>query len=79
MRRRRGRGAAGEGPRAVQQQLGERDGGGGRGRGAAGRGRMGFEVGGLRVGGDLYVGRVGLAGLGGGAGLVAGLDLGIHS
>lgn len=40
---------------------------------------MSFEVGGLRVGGDLYVGRVRLAGLGGGAGLVAGLDLGVRS
>lgn len=79
MGRRWGRGAAGEGPRAVKQQLGKRNGGGGRRRGASSGGRVGFEVGGLRVGGDLYVGRLRLAGLGGGAGLVAGLDLGVSS
>lgn len=37
---------------------------------------MGFEVGGLGVGGDLDVGRLRLAWLGGRAGLVGGLDLG---
>lgn len=40
---------------------------------------MGFKVCGLRVGGDLYVGRLRLGRLGGGAGLVAGLDLGVSS
>lgn len=75
MRRRGGRGPAGEGSRAVKQELRERDGGRGRGRGAGG-GRVGFEVGGLGVGGDLDVGRLRLAWLGGRAGLVGGLDLG---
>lgn len=76
MRRRGSRGPAGEGPRAVKQQLRERDGGRRRGRGAGG-GRVGFEVGGLGVGWDLDVGR--LAGLGGRTGLVGRLDLGVRS
>lgn len=60
-----GCGSCGEGPGPVKQELGERDGGGGgRGGGRGGstrRGRgMGFEVGGLRVGGDFDVGGLGV-------------------
>lgn len=51
-----------EGPGAVEQKLGQRDGGSGGGR-ARGRDGMGFEVRGLRVSGDFDVGLVrGLAG-----------------
>lgn len=70
-----GCGYRGEGPGTVEQELGERDGGRRGGRGGSG-GRVGFEVGGLWVGGDLDVGRVRLVWLGWGLGgrLVGGLD-----
>lgn len=55
-------GSCSQRPGSVKQELGERDGGGGGGGTRGGRG-VGFEIGGLRIGGDFDVGRLMLAGL----------------